>query len=583
MPLNADPSITDSPHAAVLDAARRGPEQDDAVPLAAFDALPRLGWWNAYFLAKLALLWQGVIGLHGLENLAFAAALLVPLRRRGLAVARAWVAVPVGLALLYHDSLLPPLSRLFAQASLVSSFSPSYLAEIAQRFISWPAVAAIVAAVAGYSIVAQRLRVGVLVMATLAVLTVLQRPAAPTLAGAPPQASSAAGGVAQSGAAGAAQGGAGGAAQSAAGREPSDLDAVLRERYASEATRQVPFPKPVAAAVPFDLIFLHVCSMSWDDLRATGLDRHRLLERLDIMLTRFNSAASYSGPAVIRMLRAPCGQLPHGALYSQPEQSGCYLMPALKQAGFDTRLALNHDGHFDDFLGIVRAQGNQGLQALPLDSLPVAQRSFDDSPIYDDLAVLRRSAESAATGGAARVATYFNTISLHDGNRLVGANSGLNSLASYKLRLNKLLDDIDAFMTELERGGRRAVVVLLPEHGAGFRGDRMQIAGMREVPTPAITQVPVGLKVLGPGARRSGEAMRVDSPTSYLAVSTLIARLLERPPYGASGFAPADYARDLPATPFIAENSGTVMLGKDDKYFLRIGNQGWSEYNGAQP
>jgi cellulose synthase operon protein YhjU len=258
-------------------------------------------------------------------------------------------------------------------------------------------------------------------------------------------------------------------------------------------------------------------------------------------------------------------------------------MPALKQAGFETRLALNHDGHFDDFLGTVRAQGNQGLQALPLDGLPVAQRSFDDSPIYDDLAVLRRGAESAAGGGAPRVATYFNTISLHDGNRLVGVNSGLNSLASYKLRLNKLLDDIDAFMTELESGGRRAVVVLLPEHGAAFRGDRMQIAGMREVPTPGITQVPVGLKVLGPDARRNGAAVLVDSPSSYLAVSTLIARLLERSPYGSSGFAPADYARDLPVTPYLAENSGTVMLGKDDKYFLRIGKDGWSEYNGATP
>jgi cellulose synthase operon protein YhjU len=259
--------------------------------------------------------------------------------------------------------------------------------------------------------------------------------------------------------------------------------------------------------------------MSWDDLRATGLDRHRLLERLDIVLSRFNSAASYSGPAVIRMLRAPCGQLSHSALYAPPAQNGCYLMPALKQAGFETRLALNHDGHFDDFLGVVRAQGNQGLQPLPLDGVAVAQHSFDDSPIYDDLAVLRKLAQVRSGDAAPRVAAYFNTISLHDGNRLVGANSGLNSLASYKLRLNKLLDDLDAFLTELESGGRRAVVVLLPEHGAAFRGDRMQIAGMREVPTPSITQVPVGIKVIGPNARRNGATARVDSPTSYRALA----------------------------------------------------------------
>ena len=213
----------------------------------------------------------------------------------------------------------------------------------------------------------------------------------------------------------------------------------------------------------------------------------------------------------------------------------------------------------------------------------LAQRSFDDSPIFDDLAVLRRHNESLRSTAPQRVATYFNSISLHDGNRLVGANSALNSLASYKIRLSKLLDDLDTFMTDLERGGRRAVVVLLPEHGAAFRGDRMQIAGMREVPTPAITHVPVGIKVLGAGARRSGDAVRIDSPTSYLAVSAVVAHMLERSPYGKDGFAPRDYAGDLPTTPFIAENSGTVILGKDEKYFLRFGKDGWSEYQGAQP
>ncbi|MDH5539345.1 MAG: cellulose biosynthesis protein BcsG, partial [Rhizobacter sp.] len=486
-------------------------EQSVAAPTANI-ALPRLGWWNAYFLAKLALFWQGVIGLHAIENLAFAAALLVPLHRKAWVVARALFALPLGLALLYHDSFLPPLSRLFAQASQVSSFSLGYLVEIAQRFVSWPAMAAIVAAIALYSIAARRLRVGVLVVATLLAMSVLQRPVGPTPAGASAQAADRVADVAAGGAA----------------REPSDLDAVLLERYAREATRQVVFAAPAAEAPPFDLIFLHVCSMSWDDLRATGLERHPLLERLDIVLTQFNSAASYSGPAVIRMLRAPCGQSPHAGLYAQPEQANCYLMPALQQAGFEPRLVLNHDGHFDDFLGVVKAQGNQALAAQPLDGLPVAQRSFDDSPIFDDLAVLRRHNESLRSTAPQRVATYFNSISLHDGNRLVGANSALNSLASYKIRLSKLLDDLDTFMTDLERGGRRAVVVLLPEHGAAFRGDRMQIAGMREVPTPAITHVPVGIKVLGADARRSGDAVRVDRPTSYLAVSAVIARMLER-------------------------------------------------------
>lgn len=558
-------SIGDPPHGTEPNLLQQGPKRYARPPPKGWGSAPRLGGWNVYFLAKLALFWQDRIGLHAAENLLFAAALLVPLRRRALRLARAWLAVPVGLALLYHDSYLPPLARLLAQATLVSSFSLSYLAELGQRFVSWPAVAAIVAAIAVYHVVSRRLRVGVLVLATLIGLTLRPEPG-PDLAAVAGLDSTSSG------------------ATTPPGANPiRDLDGLLRERFASEAVRQVAFSKPAAAALPFDILFLHVCSMSWDDLRAAGLDRHRLLERLDIVLTRFNSGASYSGPAAIRMLRAPCGQTPHEALYAPPAQDGCYLLPALKQAGFETRLALNHGGHFDNFLSLVRAQGNQAVRALPLDGLPVAQRAFDETPIYDDLAVLRRAAEASASAGAPRTATYFNTISLHDGNRLMGAGAQLNSLASYKSRLSKLLDDLDTFLNEIERSGRRTVVVLVPEHGAAFRGDRMQIAGMREVPTPAITHVPVGIKVLGPGVVRSGPTVQVDSPTSYLALSGLIQRLLERPPYGAAGFAPASYLDEIQETPFLAENSGSVMLGQGEQYFLRIGNDGWSEYHPLKP
>lgn len=516
-----------------------------------------LGPWSFYFLAKLALFWKGLIGFHALENLAFAALLLCPPPSSAWGRLRPWASVPAAVALLYYDSWLPSLSRALSQGALLAGFSGAYLLELLGRFVNWQVVALLVILWVGHGVLARWLRTGVLALAAMAFLAV-QQPAAGGHPAAP----------------------AGPAGEKRAG-SAADLDAVLKAFYAAEARRRVAFPPPAPGDAPFDVIFLHVCSLSWDDLKAMELDSHPLWQRFDFLFTRFNSGASYSGPAAIRIQRGTCGQAPHGALYS-PAPEGCYLMAGLQAAGYEPSLALNHDGHFDGFLGLVKGQAGMNVAPLPLAGLPVPQRGFDDSPIYDDLATLSRWLEGRGKSDQPRVAAFFNTISLHDGNRLAGAGAGRGSLDTYRIRLKKLLDDTDAFLEKLERSGRRAVVALIPEHGAAVRGDRMQIAGLREIPSPAITLVPVGVKVVGPDVRRSGDAARVDASTSYLAVSHLIARMLEYSPYGQAGFAPATYLADLPTTPFVAENESTVVMEHEGKYFLRQDKEGWTEY-GAQP
>ena len=69
---------------------------------------------------------------------------------------------------------------------------------------------------------------------------------------------------------------------------------------------------------------------------------------------------------------------------------------------------------------------------------------------------------------------------------------------------------------------------MVPEHGAGMRGDRMQISGMREIPAATIVHTPVAMKIFGPNMKRTGETYHVKAPSSYLAISTLVSRLLER-------------------------------------------------------
>src|SRR4030095_11440414 len=47
-----------------------------------------------------------------------------------------------------------------------------------------------------------------------------------------------------------------------------------------------------------------------------ALDSHPLFASFDIVLKRFNAVSTYSGPAVIRLLRAGCGQPRHPVLYA---------------------------------------------------------------------------------------------------------------------------------------------------------------------------------------------------------------------------------------------------------------------------
>lgn len=513
-----------------------------------------LGGWNLYFLAKLALFWRELIGFHPIENLAFALLLLVPLRSLAWQRARQVVAVPAGIALLYYDSWLPPIGRALSQANLISNFSLNYLIELGGRFVSVPVVALLISIGAAYLILARWLRFSLPVTGALLVLAVS------TTSPTPPTTSISAT-----------------TATASAGVAKNDPETVLRDFFTREGSRSVTMPKPAAGAVPFDVIFIHVCSLSWDDLQAMGLQDHPLFQRFDFLLTRFNSAATYSGPATIRIQRATCGQQAHDKLYA-PVPANCYLMENLRQAGFQPSLVLNHDGHFDDFLKFVQAQGAMQIPPMPLDGIKVAQYSFDGSPIYDDGEVLRRWLDIRTKGTPERMAVYYNTISLHDGNRLSGAKAQTSSLETYRVRLTKLLDDLDGFFQSLEKSGRRAVVVMIPEHGAAVRGDKMQIAGLREIPSPAITLVPVGIKVTGPQARRNGNAARIIEPTSYLAVSELVARMLARTPFSAAGFVPSEYTAELPTTPFVAQNEDAVVIEGGGGYLLRQGKEGWTNY-----
>jgi len=519
-----------------------------------------LGLWGFYFIAKLGLYWAGFIGFHAWENLAFAVFILIPVNHLLILKIKQATTLVLAVGLLYYDSWLPPASRVWEQAAQLSQFSAAYIVELLLRFISLPVLVALLVAGVIYALISRWLRLDVLViLAMLAVAGVEFFSSPAPLKVAPKQFIDDEESLMLSG-------------------EGVDKNQAVQQFLQRESARAVFFPAPKLSEQPFDIIFMQVCSLSWDDLQVMGLAQHPLWQRFDILLTRFNSASTYSGPAAIRMQRAACGQAAHDALYVDAPDK-CYLMSNLQRAGFEPALVLNHNGQFDHFLKTVQTLGRLSVQPMPLSGAAVVQHAFDGTPIYDDFSVLMRWLKSRQQSRAPRVAMYYNTISLHDGNRLLHVDKKPTDNDSYKIRLTKFLDDMEKFMHNLEQSGRRAVVVMVPEHGAAVRGDKMQMAGLREIPSPAITRVPVGIKIIGNNVQRDGATLLIDKPTSYLAISYLIARLVENTPYKTGHFSPTSYVKNIPTTLFLSQNETIIMADFNGQYYLRQHDETWHEYS----
>lgn len=522
-----------------------------------------MGLWNLYFVLKLSLFFADLIDFHVWLNLALALALLVPVPAGIWRWLRLAVAIPVAVVLLYHDTRFPPFERLTAQAGYLQQFSADYIMELLARFIHIETVAICLAVILASVIASRKLRLTSFVL--LAIFPVVplyqyvQNIGPVTIAGSSTGNGAGAGaGIAPPGATG----------------KPDDqaLSQSLAAFYKAQATRQVVMP--AASGQAFDLIVLQVCSMAWDDLQLAGMDNNPLMQRFDLLFRQFNTATSYSGPAAIRLLRATCGQTPHSALY-EPVPADCHLFEALAGAGFEPRMQLNHDGRFGDMTTEIQRYGGLNVSPGSLEGLPVLGQAFDGTLIKDDYEVLSHWFRTRLQSPSQRVALYYNTNSLHDGNHPVGSRKDANSAAGYAKRLHKLFEDLDRFMSELETSGRKVVLVVIPEHGAGSRGDRMQIPFMRENPSPAITLAPVGVRLIG--MPKTGQATEITQPASYIDLAGLLRDIIRDNPYD-GGTSVATLASSIGSTPHVAENDGSVVVRYGPDYYLRYKDSAWTDY-----
>ncbi|HIE0921701.1 cellulose biosynthesis protein BcsG [Serratia marcescens] len=530
-----------------------------------------LGGWNLYFLAKFALLWFGYLNFHALPNLVFMAFLLMPIPSQRLHRWRHYLAIPIGIALFYHDTWLPGINSILSQGSQLAGFSAQYLLELVNRFINWQMIGAAFVLFIAYLFVAQWVRVTVFTVAALVWLNIVNiaGPAVSLL----PATSTASAGSANTPAT---------AAPVAGNAAPADslpptsanLTAYLNQFYNREKGRATAFPTTLPAdAQPFDLLVINICSLAWADMEAVNLQNHPLWSKMDIMFDSFNSATAYSGPASIRLLRASCGQLSHHDLY-QPVNQQCYLFDNLTKLGFKEQLMLDHSGVFGNYLKELREQGDMQAPLMSQAGIGNELTSFDGEPIYNDLELLTRWLDQQQKGGDGRTATFFNVIPLHDGNRFVGANKS----ADYQPRAQKLFDQLNTFLDQLEKSGRKVVVVIVPEHGAALVGDKMQMSGLRDIPSPNITHTPVGIKLVGMKAPHQGSPLQIKTPSSYLALSELVSRLVDGKVFSESSVDWQTLTQALPQTPVISENDNAIVMQYQGKPYIRLNGGDWVPY-----
>ena len=526
-----------------------------------------LGVWNVYFIIAFALAAFGYIELNLLGNALLMAWLLLPVGPKWLRILRGTLGVAAAAVLLYSESWLPGVDSILANKGGIAGFSLLYMAEFALDFINVKMVGWGLLVFLGYFLVRRYVRVTFFTIVYFlgAVTMPWVQSILPERA---PVVTADAGGQTNEAAA---------PAKTETGKADAKAVGEWYDAFlAYEHDRRARFPNGLSEKdTPFDILLLSICSVSNDDLAVSQLDQHPLFKEFNIRFDSFNAATAYSGPALLRLLNGACGQPSHSELYGE-RRPECEIMTRLGTLGYSQRLLMDHSGEYDNFLQSMRDKA--GVTAtLDNAKYPTRYMGFDDEEIADSLAVLRHWQRTQVKSKAGRTATLINFIALHDGNRLPGRGRA----EPFKPRAQEMFDNIRTFLRELERSGRKTMVVIVPEHGAAVRGDKIQVPRLRDIPTMRISRVPVMVKFVGLKGMPN-EPIHVTGNTSYLALTSLIGKTLETDYFSKDGgTVPLEQlVHDLPQTNPVSENGTVQTLEYQGREYFRQNGGEWKPYGG---
>ena len=530
-----------------------------------------LGLWNVYCVAKFILATLGYLTLQPLYNALLMVVLLWPrsLSAR-LEKLKHILCGVAAIALIYSESWLPGISSLIANAQNVAGFSINYLIQLALDFVNVQMIAWGVLLVLLYQLLKHYVRVSVLTV-TYFLFFVIQ----PYLVSVEPETVATADRVASAVNVAKRSTEAPVVPKNAGIADDETIQSWYRAFLEYEKERKAMLPNGLSEKdTPFDILILNICSLSNDDLEASELDNHKVLDQFDIRFDHFNTATSYSGPATLRLLNGACGQTSHEDLYGA-RRPDCELMNRLDQLGFRQHLFMDHSGEYDNYLSTLRKEAGLSAPHENKRPYPVRYIAFNDEPIFDSLSVLRHWQRTTAQSKEPRSVSLVNLIALHDGNRLPRQSRW----QAFKPRARILLNDLQTFMRELDRTGRKVMLIVVPEHGAAVRGDKIQAPRLRDIPSLRITEVPVLVKFFGLKDLPKTQH-HVTGASSYLALSSLIGKTVETNFFSqkAGAVSIEELTRDLPETNVVSENGQSIVLRYKGKDYIRMNNDAWRPY-----
>ncbi len=359
------------------------------------------------------------------------------------------------------------------------------------------------------------------------------------------------------------------------GRSNDEIETYYQTFLQLEKQRKVDFATALPAGFEaFDVVILNICSLSADDLKATSLADHGLFSHFDYAFEDFNSAASYSTPASLRLLRMNCGQMTEAEIYSG-RRSECEIITALEGLGYQANTFFDHDGIYGNYLKTLHELSGLKDRLHSHKGWDTFYKAFDGSLLYSEEDLFDSYIEQIANNAAAPKVTFMNLLALHDGNRYTDENHG----APYEPRLSRMLEDLNGFVTALDNSQRKTLLIMVPEHGAAIRGDKMQIAKLREIPTYSITNVPVLLKFFGaPNTKKQRQS--ISGRFSYLALGEIINRSISLNVFSQDKALGTldDVMTDLPQTAAVSEATNALYVEFPDQGYYMLKGGEWSEY-----
>lgn len=370
--------------------------------------------------------------------------------------------------------------------------------------------------------------------------------------------------------------------------DSQSVESYLQTFLELESQRIVSMPSSLPENFkPFDIVIVNICSMATDDIEASNLLKHPLFRTFDFSFETFNSVSSYSTPSTLRLLRSNCGQMTEAQMYRE-RRSECELITAVEQLGYQSEVYFDHNGKYGDYLKTLHELGGLKENIHDLSKLAVKYSAFDGSAIRSDADLFTSYINNVASNSSVNNITFMNLLSLHDGNRLTGEKKS----QSYSPRLKLLLDNLEDFIKEIRKTKRNTLFIMVPEHGAAVRGDKMQIAKLREIPTDKITRIPVGVSFIGADRNytegqkktKAHRTQRIKGFYSYLAISEIVKRAIEDNVFSVNNKDEsrtdrvADIFYDLPQTAFISESTNAYYMNFQHQDFYKLKGEKWEKY-----